>query len=121
MACKIDEICKTMPAQLLMDTHLKIMYSIFVPFLKGEIPCINVYTYIKDLNKILNAASINPALVEQQVKIAPYLLQITRSLLYLLIDLDQNGAKIENYKELLKLVNKNILNLLEFSEAKHIL
>ena len=61
-----------------MGTHLKIMYSIILPYLNRELSFINVYNYFKHLQTIIQGADC-----------APYLLNLVRTLAFFLIDLDE--------------------------------
>ena len=90
-----------------METHLKIMHSIIVPYLQRELPFINVYNYFKYLQKCIT-----------NFNCVPFLLKLIQTLAYFLVDLDD--MKLENNGEMLKTINKLMLILLESSDAKHI-
>lgn len=66
-----------MPQETLMQTHLKIMHSIIVPYLHRELSFINVYNYFKYIQKIITVTNSSP-----------YLLNLVRTLAFFLIDLD---------------------------------
>lgn len=66
-----------------METHLKIMHSIIVPYLHKELSFINVYNYFKYIQKVMVHANS-----------APFLLNLVRTLSFFLIDLDE--LKLEN-------------------------
>lgn len=46
MTCGMD-----LPAKV--EKYVKILYSITAPFFRGEIQIINMFTFMKELNKIL--------------------------------------------------------------------
>jgi hypothetical protein len=96
---------------VLIDTHMKIIYSVVVPFMKKEIPIINVFTYFRELARLFNGS--------EGLKYSHCLKDLTRMLMYFLIDLDENS--IENKDEITKTVNKIILYILEKSESRHML
>jgi hypothetical protein len=90
---------------------MKIIYSIVVPFMKKEIPVINVFTYFRELARLFNFS--------EGLKYSHCLKDLTRMLMYFLIDLDDNS--IDNKDEITKTVNKIILFILEKSESRHML
>lgn len=62
---------------------MKILYSIVVPFMKKEIPIINVFTYLREFVKLFNS--------QEGTRFSHCLKDLTRMLLYFLIDLDENS------------------------------
>lgn len=63
-----------------MDIHMKIIYSVVVPYMKKEIAVINVFTYFRELAKLFNCPD--------GLRFSHCLKDLTRLLMYFLIDLD---------------------------------
>jgi hypothetical protein len=108
---EIDLINKSPDTKYAIDTNMKIIYSIVVPFMKKEIPVINVFTYFRDLSKLFG--SIDGS------KYSHCLKDLARMMMYFLIDLDENV--IDNKEEITKSTNKIILTILEKSDSRHML
>lgn len=60
---------------------MKIIYSVVIPYMKKEIAVINIFTYFRELTKLFN----NP---ENIISYSHCLKDLTRLLMYFLIDLD---------------------------------
>lgn len=92
---------------------MKIIYSVVVPFMKKEIAVINAFTYFRELSRLFFNTEAPPPRYSHCLK------DLTRLLMYFLIDLDENA--IDNKAEITKTVNKIILYLLEKSDKRHML
>jgi len=68
-----------------MELHLKIIESVAIPFLSQEIPYINVHNYLKNLER--NLMFFCSPSGEGGQRVAPYLLNLTRDFIFLLLDL----------------------------------
>lgn len=121
MIKKINEIAAQVEPSAVAETHLKIIYSVVVPFMKREICTINMFTYIKELGRFMHATEglAKVAAVGERSRFALHLKDLTRVLIYFLIDLDENS--IDNKEQITRVVNRVILLLLEHNDSRHLL
>lgn len=75
---KIIEHTNGSSIDTVMQTHLKIMHSIIVPYLQRELSFINVYNYFKYMQKCIT-----------NFNCVPFLLKLIQTLAYFLVDLDE--------------------------------
>lgn len=75
---KIIQDTEGIPYDCVMETHLKIMNAIIIPYLHRELSFINVYNYFKHVQKIILASNC-----------ASSLLNLVQTLSYFLIDIDE--------------------------------
>ena len=111
LVTKLSEISSTLDGYSRVQQFVKILYSILPSFFSGEISYINVFEFIKELIKITGES--------YQYK-SKYLRELTRMLLYMLVDMDERPPS-DGCQDLSKQVNKCILNILETSDSRHLL
>lgn len=76
-------------AQNKVGRYVKILYTVIPSFYRGEIQFINIFSFLKELQRVLS---------EPYHTKKAYLRELTRMLIYFLVDLDEhppNGIKCE--------------------------
>ena len=91
------------------EKYVKILYSILTPFFSNEIPFINFFEFVQELIKVT---------AEEYEYKKKYLRELTRMLLYTLVDVDEKQG---TNCQVGKLINRCLLNILETSDPRHLL